>query len=513
MTDANGQVIQIEGLRKVYRRRGRAHRALDGLDLSVAAGQVHGFLGPNGSGKTTTLRALLGLVRADGGTMRIFGEPVPAALPEVIGAVGAVVESPQFFGNFTARRTLRLLATAGRVRRRRVDEVLEIVGLRDRAKDRVRSFSLGMKQRLAIASALLKSPQVLILDEPANGLDPAGIREIRDLLRSLGASGMTVLLSSHILSEVQQICDHVSIISLGRQVVSGPVSEVLSQFDKGDVRVRVPDPRAAARIIGDTGLPVQVYGDHLVVSDLADPAWITETLAKRRIYVSELTPLMPDLENVFLRLTETMPKPGVRRQVDDAYRPQAPTIVPGMPPPSGPQPAPSAEPRPAEPRPAEPPPAEQPPGDPQPAPATAPGPTAEAGPEQPTSGTEAPVLDKPAPGVTIQPGTTIQLETPASAQPEIAPDIEAAEPATQASPEPVAETAPEPVADADVAPEATPEAAAKTGDDAAEDDVSGDNVTGENVTGEDVAAAAVAEAGGTTKTTGGAPAGGEGETR
>jgi ABC-2 type transport system ATP-binding protein len=239
----------------------------------------------------------------------------------VIPAVGAIVESPQFFGNFTARRTLRLLATIGGIRRTRVDTVLEQVGLRDRAKERVRSYSLGMKQRLAVATALLKSPSLLILDEPANGLDPAGIREMRDLLRSLADQGVTILLSSHILAEVQQVCDHVTIISKGRRVVSGPVNEVLSSFDRGDVRVRVPDLAKAAQLIEEAGLPVRVFADHMVVSDLADPAWITEALAKHRMYVSELTPLLPNLENVFLDLTGTTPTSDGHRQVDDAYRP------------------------------------------------------------------------------------------------------------------------------------------------------------------------------------------------
>ncbi len=179
-------VVEIRDLRKTYRRwRKPPHQALAGFDMEVAPGQVHGFLGPNGSGKTTTLRTLLGLIRANGGSMRILGQPVPQALPQVIGQVGAIVEAPQFFGNFSARETLILLATAGGVERRRVDEVLELVGLRERATDKVRTYSLGMKQRLAVASALLKQPKLLILDEPANGLDPAGIREMRDLLRNL----------------------------------------------------------------------------------------------------------------------------------------------------------------------------------------------------------------------------------------------------------------------------------------------------------------------------------------
>jgi ABC-2 type transport system ATP-binding protein len=193
-------VLEISGLQKVYRSRKGVRKALDGFDMVVQAGEVHGFLGPNGSGKTTTLRTLLGLIKPNGGRMEIFGQEVPAALPQVIGQVGAIVESPQFFPHFSARDTLSLLADAGGVDRRRVDEVLELVGLRDRAKDRVKTYSLGMKQRLAVASALLRSPMLLILDEPANGLDPGGIREMRTLMRDLAAGGMTVVISSHILA-------------------------------------------------------------------------------------------------------------------------------------------------------------------------------------------------------------------------------------------------------------------------------------------------------------------------
>src|SRR3954463_7338554 len=219
-------------------RRGQ-RQALDGFDMVVEAGQVHGFLGPNGSGKTTTLRTLLGLIRANGGRMAILGQEVPAHLPSVAGQVGAIVESPQFFGNFTAWDTLSLLADAGGVRRERVDAVLELVGLKDRAKDRVRTYSLGMKQRLAVASALLKEPRLLILDEPANGLDPGGIREMRTLMRNLAESGMTVVMSSHILGEIQLICDSVTIISAGRRVAAGSVADVLAQHASTSVRVRV----------------------------------------------------------------------------------------------------------------------------------------------------------------------------------------------------------------------------------------------------------------------------------
>ncbi|MEV0155130.1 ATP-binding cassette domain-containing protein [Micromonospora sp. NPDC050686] len=318
-------VIEIEGLRKSFRSLRRGRRvAVDGFDLSVEAGQVHGFLGPNGSGKTTTLRALLGLVRADGGRMRVLGVDSPRRLPEVAGRVGAIVESPQFFGNFTAHRTLRLLAVAGGVPTGRVDEVLEQVGLRDRGHERVRGYSLGMKQRLAVASALLKGPELLILDEPANGLDPAGIREMRDLTRSLAAAGVTVLISSHILGEIQLICDHVTIISRGRRAATGPVDEVLAGFDRHEWRIGIADPDRAAAVLGAAGVTVAEHDDHLVAHGVADPELISRTLGEQGLWVRELTPLRPDLESVFLELTGSAPDPAASRQVDDVTLPPAP---------------------------------------------------------------------------------------------------------------------------------------------------------------------------------------------
>jgi len=280
---------------------------------------VHGFLGPNGSGKTTTLRTLLGLIRPNGGRMALFGEEVPYYLPRVAGRVGAIVESPQFFGNFTAQDTLSLLADAGGLRRERVTAVLELVGLRDRAKERVRTYSLGMKQRLAVASALLKEPKLLILDEPANGLDPGGIREMRTLMRNLAESGMTVLLSSHILGEIQLICDQVTIISAGRRVAAGSVADVLAQHTSGAVKVGLEpgvDLIGAAAILKAGGADVTVRTDHLVVGNAGNPAQVTRILAEREIYVSELSPIAADLESVFLELTGTAPIEGQNRQVD-----------------------------------------------------------------------------------------------------------------------------------------------------------------------------------------------------
>jgi ABC-2 type transport system ATP-binding protein len=237
----------------------------------------------------------------------------------VAGAVGAIVESPQFFGNFTAEATLSLLADAGGVNRNRVHSVLDLVGLRDRAKERVKTYSLGMKQRLAVASALLKEPKLLILDEPANGLDPGGIREMRTLMRDLSAAGMTVLLSSHILGEIQLICDSVTIISAGKRVTSGSVSEVLAQHKSGSVKVRLEpgvDLLGAAAILRSAGAQVDLATDHFTVGNANNPAQITKLLAERQIYVTELTPVAADLEDVFLELTGTAPVEGQNRQVD-----------------------------------------------------------------------------------------------------------------------------------------------------------------------------------------------------
>ena len=315
-------VIEIEGLRKTFHsvRHGR-RVAVDGFDLLVEAGQIHGFLGPNGSGKTTTLRALLGLVRADAGRMTVLGEPSPQLLPRVAGRIGAIVESPQFFGNFTAHRTLRLLARAGGVPTSRVDDVLDQVGLRDRGHERVKGYSLGMKQRLAVASALLKDPQLLILDEPANGLDPAGIREMRDLMRSLAEAGVTVLVSSHILGEIQLICDHVTIISRGRRVAAGRVDEVLAGHDRHEFRVRVAEPERAAELLRAAELTASADGGALVVGGVTDPTVISRVLGEQGLWVGELSPLRPDLESVFLDLTGAGGYPSLPRQVDGSALP------------------------------------------------------------------------------------------------------------------------------------------------------------------------------------------------
>jgi ABC-2 type transport system ATP-binding protein len=305
-----GPVISIHGLRKTFRpglRRRAARRALDGLDLTVdSGGRVHGFLGPNGSGKTTTLRALVGLVRPDAGDVQLLGRRVPDDLDEVVGAVGSIIEAPQFFRNFSGRDNLRYLADVARLPSTRIDEVLTLVDLRERAGDAVRTYSLGMRQRLGIAAALLKRPQVLLLDEPSNGLDPAGIRDVRALLRRLADSGTTVVLSSHLLAEVEQVCDEVTIVTRGRTVVAGPVRDVLSQADagRGRLRVTVPEPAAAAVLLTGAGFSVDRAGGHLVVAGATDPADVTRLLAQNDIYLSELTADSVGLEEAFLLLTD-----------------------------------------------------------------------------------------------------------------------------------------------------------------------------------------------------------------
>ncbi|CAN5273833.1 N/A [soil metagenome] len=298
-------ILAVEQAHKSYRRRGgNPEKALDGLDLYVEPGRVHGFLGPNGSGKTTTIRALLGLVRLDSGRLQILGRPVPTELPAVIAGVGALVETPTFFPNFSGRRNLRLLAGVAGLAPGRVEECLEIVGLRERADDRFRGYSLGMKQRLGIAAALLKQPSLLVLDEPSNGLDPAGIREVRELIRSLGAQQQTtVFLSSHLLAEVAQVCDDVSIIARGRLVTAGPVAQVLASRATGDVRIRVADPDGARAVLEAAGFRLSALEDAWRVHAVANPAVLTRLLAERGMYLVELTPLAADLESVFLELT------------------------------------------------------------------------------------------------------------------------------------------------------------------------------------------------------------------
>ena len=305
--------IETHDLRKSYRTRKGRLIAVAGLDLKVPAAGVHGFLGPNGSGKTTTIRLLLGLIRADSGDMKVFGEDVPQRLPNVIDRIGAIVEQPKFFPSFSGRKNLQLLASGIGAPAPRVGQVLEEVGLGYRAKSKYRTYSLGMKQRLAIAATLLKDPDLLIFDEPTNGLDPAGIHEIRATMRGLADSGKTVLVSSHILNEVQQVADTVSIIGRGRLLAQGDVDDILEAGAQESARVGIADPARAATVLAESGFAVSTLPDGMLTvaagaragqsaTDL-DLAKITRVLAEHQLYVFELTPVRADLESVFLELT------------------------------------------------------------------------------------------------------------------------------------------------------------------------------------------------------------------
>jgi ABC-2 type transport system ATP-binding protein len=296
--------IRVQGLVKSY----GARRALNGLDLEVRQGLVYGFLGPNGAGKTTTMRILTGLIRADSGTVELFGRPVRWLDRDPLFRIGALVEAPAFYPYLSGRDNLRVLAGTGATAAQgRIDAVLAQVHLSDRAGDRYATYSLGMKQRLGIGAALLNDPPLLLLDEPANGLDPAGIVDMRVLLQGLAAAGKTVFVSSHILPEIQMMADEVAIIAAGRLVRAGHLETLLGA--SGEVRIHVA-PGDTARA---ADLLRPVAGD--VVMNGRGPGWLTvaappdqagglnRTLVSAGIDVTGLE-AGSDLEDLFLSLTE-----------------------------------------------------------------------------------------------------------------------------------------------------------------------------------------------------------------
>jgi ABC-2 type transport system ATP-binding protein len=295
--------VETTGLTKTY----GDLVAVDRLDMLVHPGEVYGFLGPNGAGKTTTLRMLLGLVRPTAGTMRILGTAHDADRSDRLARVGALVEGPAFYPFLSARQNLRALAARGQVARSRIGEVLALVDLTERADDRYATYSLGMKQRLGLAAALLKRPDLLVLDEPTNGLDPAGIADMRDTLRRLASEGTTVLLSSHLLGEVRQICDRVGVISRGRLVTQKATSEL---GGAGSLRVvAAPLDRAhdkAQRILGQDAVRIDQAALQLAVEP-AMAASINRALVAEGIAVHELRWHQPDLETAFFELTEGAP--------------------------------------------------------------------------------------------------------------------------------------------------------------------------------------------------------------
>jgi ABC-2 type transport system ATP-binding protein len=304
--------LATHGLIKRYGSR----TALAGLDLSVPTGVVYGFLGPNGAGKTTTMRLLTGLIRPDGGNIELLGRPFGRADRRRLFDVGAIIEAPAFYPFLSGRENLRALAASGApTARARVDAMLELVGLRDRASDKVSAYSLGMKQRLAIGAAMLSEPRLLLLDEPANGLDPAGIVAMRDTLRHMASTGTTVFVSSHILGEVQQLADVVGIIAAGRLVREARIDELLAS--SSELRVRVtPAELTAAHAILANAVGADAVADSQgaegwisLRTDLSRASELNRALAEGGIYASGLES-GSDLESLFLALTGGEPAPG-----------------------------------------------------------------------------------------------------------------------------------------------------------------------------------------------------------
>ncbi|HVR05407.1 MAG TPA: ABC transporter ATP-binding protein [Solirubrobacteraceae bacterium] len=295
--------VRARGLVKRY----KEVLAVDHIDLNVNAGDVYGFLGPNGAGKTTTLRMCLGLIMPSAGSVELFGrDPLRVGATALQGVAG-FVEAPRFYPYLPARKNLELLAALdGGDASSRIDEVLDIVELAPRAKHRVGGYSHGMRQRLGIAAALLRAPRLLILDEPATGLDPAGMRDMRALIRRLADQGITVLLSSHQLPEVQELCDRVAIVDSGRVVYEGALSELRRSGGAG-YRLRTTDDASALRVLGAQPGVQRAAGDEHGLSFEAqesDVGSLTPALAAQGIGILTLTPQLATLEDLFFRLTE-----------------------------------------------------------------------------------------------------------------------------------------------------------------------------------------------------------------
>jgi ABC-2 type transport system ATP-binding protein len=309
-------IIETERLTKTF----DTTVAVERLDLEVHKGDVFGFLGPNGSGKTTTIRMLLGLIRPTAGRARIFGYDVATETRRILPRVGAIIETPVFYPYLSGLDNLRAMAIASGMQkataRRRIAETIELVGLEGRERDRYRQYSLGMKQRLGIAAALLNEPDLVLLDEPTNGLDPAGIQEMRELIRSLAASGRTVFVSSHVLHEVEQMCTHVGIMKRGQMVHSGRVSDLLAE--RGCVVIRLSSPDEALRAVSilsharDTGASwlgsVEMEnraGSCCIEIDTvaARSVDLNRMLGVQGIYAAEIRCERADLEDLFMTMT------------------------------------------------------------------------------------------------------------------------------------------------------------------------------------------------------------------
>jgi ABC-2 type transport system ATP-binding protein len=304
MTSVAELALASDGLTKQFR---GGQLAVDGIDLAVPAGSVYGFLGPNGSGKTTTIRMLLGLIQPTSGSHDMLGRPMPAGQAEALPLVGSLVEGPAFYPHLSGRANLARLDAVDRTANRatthdRIDRALDRVGLLAAADKRYRAYSLGMKQRLGIATSLLRHRQLVILDEPTNGLDPQGTREVRALIREIAADGTTVFVSSHLLAEVEQVCTHVGVMRTGKLVYQGSLSALRGQ---ARLLVRTPKPEDAVAVLRDLGLAGVTQAGQEVRADLGDmlPEVINERLVHAGVPVAGLDTPRRSLEDEFVHLT------------------------------------------------------------------------------------------------------------------------------------------------------------------------------------------------------------------
>jgi ABC-2 type transport system ATP-binding protein len=304
---SQGQLaIETVGLVKAF----GDQKAVSSVSLSVPSGSVFGFLGPNGSGKTTTIRLLLGLAEATAGEIKLLGHPIPKQLGDALPKVGALVEGPAFYPYMSGRNNLMRMDSADRnsnsaTRKERVDAALERVGLSNAAKKKVHAYSLGMKQRLGLANALLKPRELLILDEPTNGLDPQGTREVRNLIRSLAAEGITIFLSSHLLTEIEQLCSHVAVMRAGEIVAQGSLDEIRST---GQTRLilNVDLTQEAKEVLKSVGISKAKSVGNKIIAPVAqdfDVAALNKKLVAKKISVSEIRLEHPSLEEYFVDLT------------------------------------------------------------------------------------------------------------------------------------------------------------------------------------------------------------------
>src|SRR5580700_6219223 len=310
--DVGRWAVETHGLTKRF----GPKAAVNGVELLVPRGCAFGYLGPNGAGKTTLIRVLLGLTHADAGSMSLLGYSVPRHRAQALARVGAIVDEPRFHGHLTGRQNLKILAAAREpAAKGRIDPALERVGILHRANDKVSKYSMGMRQRLGVAACLLGDPQLLILDEPMNGLDPGGMLEMRDMILSLVAEGRTVVLSSHLLDEVERTCDAVAIVDRGKVIRQGPISQLLagSSFE---VQVECSDPDRARGLLDTTafGAHVQVGPDGLAVSlpegtDRDAIAEINRLLVEGGISVYRLQHIQASLEAWFLEVTSRLGDP------------------------------------------------------------------------------------------------------------------------------------------------------------------------------------------------------------